>query len=113
MSTVPATAKKPADRQAKKNEAKPDEAQSIDFEWGGHTYTVPAEAFDDVEILELLEDEKNLSVVRQILGSDQWSEWKDRNRNAAGRVPAEPLGEFLGALFEAVGQGNSPASPTS
>lgn len=113
MSTIPATAKKPSDRQAKKNEAAPDEAQDIDFEWGGHTYTIPAEAFDDVEILELLEDEKNLSVVRQILGPVQWGEWKDRNRTATGRVPAEPLVEFLEALFGAAGQGNSPASPTS
>ena len=113
MSTIPATAKKPSDRQAKKNEAAPDEAQDIDFEWGGHTYTIPADAFDDVEILELLEDEKNLSVVRRILGGDQWTLWKDRNRNDAGRVPAEPLAEFLEALFAAVGQGNSPASPTS
>ena len=112
MTTVPATAKKPSDRQAKKNEAAPDEAQDIAFEWGGYTYTIPAEAFDDVEILELLEDEKHLLVVRQILGS-QWGEWKDRNRNASGRVPAEPLVEFLEALFAAVGQGNSPASPTS
>ena len=112
MSTIPATAKKPSDRQAKKNEAAPDEAQDIAFEWGGYTYTIPAEAFDDVEILELLEEEKNLLVVRRILGT-QWAEWKDRNRTASGRVPAEPLTEFLEALFAAVGQGNSIASPTS
>lgn len=113
MSTVPANAKKPSDRQAKKNEAEPDEAVDIEFEWDGDTYVIPADAFDDVEILELLEDEKNLSVVRQILGAEQWSAWKDRNRGASGRVSAGPLAAFLEALFSAAGQGNSPASPTS
>ena len=113
MSTIPATAKKPSDRQAKKNEAAPDEAQDIDFEWGGHTYTVPAEAFDDTEVVELYEDGKVISAVRQILGGEQWSDWKDRNRNTSGRVPAALLEEFLAALFASAGQGNSPASHTS
>lgn len=117
MSTIPQGAKQPTDRQVKKNEA--GESEDILFPYGEGPdgkpveYVIPADAFDDVEILELLEDEKHLSVVRQILGREQWGEWKDRHRGPGGRVSSEAIEPFLKALFEAAGQGNSSASSTS
>lgn len=119
MSTIPQGVKMPADRQAKKNEANPDNTEDIVFAYGEDgdgqpfEYVIPADAFDDVEIVELLEDEKNISVLRQILGKEQWDLWKDRSRGATGRVSSATAMSFLQAMFAAVGQGNSSASSTS
>jgi hypothetical protein len=108
-----AGAKAPADHQAKKNEADPGNPDDIVFEYEGHTYVIEAGAFDDIEIAELLEEGKNILVIRQILGADQWQAWKDRARGENGRTKASDAEPFLRALFGAAGQGNSDSSSGS
>lgn len=111
--TIPKNAKKPADHQAQKNEAQPHMAGDITFEYDGNEYTVAAAAGDDVELLELLEDDKTVTVVRQVLGKEQWDQWKDRYRGDNGRVSTDAVEPFLTALFDALKAGNSSASPVS
>lgn len=71
------------------------------FTHGGNEYTLPTSAMDDVEILELLEDEKYLSVVRRVLGREQWDRFKDSERLDDGRVPAASLESFIKAVMGA------------
>jgi hypothetical protein len=115
MPQIPPGAKMPTDRQPRKNEANPDEAKDVPVAFGDHEYVIPAAAFDDIEIVEQLEDENHILAVRQILGKDQWNRWKANERNPeTGRVPATRAKEFLEVLFESLGAlGNSHASPSS
>lgn len=108
--TIPATAKQPQDRQAKA-EAK---REDIIVEHNGDEYTIDREAANNVEILELIEDEKYISALRAYLGSEQWGRWKDANRDDAGRVPQSAFEEFLNAAMSSIGgEGNSAASSGS
>jgi hypothetical protein len=70
------------------------------FEYEGREYNVSSSALDDVEILELLEDEKYISVVRRILGKEQWETFKDSVREADGRVPSASLEGFLKVVMK-------------
>lgn len=111
--TIPEGVKQPSDHRPAKNEANPAAARDIAFEHDGHHWTIPAAAFEDIEVLELLEDENYVSVVRKILGRQQWDAWKNAHRDDEGRVSVTHAEPFITALFEAADQGNSPASPTS
>lgn len=115
MPEIPEGVKLPSDRQPRKNEAKPDEAQAVPFTFGDHDYVIPPEAFDDIEVVEQLEDENYVLALRQILGKAQWNRYKANERNEqTGRVSADRSKEFLEVLFRELGAlGNSPASPTS
>lgn len=107
MSTASGTAaaKKAATR-ARKAEAEPN-TEPISFEHDGETYTIAADAVNDLELLEDFEDGKNLSGIRRLLGAEQWARFKDSARDGAGRVPAEAAEPFLDKLQEVLGQGNS------
>lgn len=80
-------------------------AQDTTFEHNGQAYTVPAEAFDDIEVLEFLEDEAFIKAARQLLGPEQWAQWKDANREG-GRVSSSKAEEMLTSLFAATEAGN-------
>lgn len=99
--------KKPQDHKAKA------EAQGADlsFDFDGTTYVIPRDRADNIELFELIEDEKNFSAARAFLGPEQWRQFKDSVRTPDGRVPGEPTERFLNTLMEALG--NSQASPTS
>lgn len=107
-----ASPKKPEDHKAKaaldatKAEATGD-AQPVSFVFDGETYTIDADAADDLELMEYIEDEKYILALRGYLGAEQWRRFKDGHRNEKGRVTAERAGEFLQALTEAIGSGNS------
>ena len=103
----------PDRHQAEKNEANPEQATDITFTHNGHEYSIPADAMDDVEIVEMLEDEKTVTVVRQILGKEQWDAWKDRNRGPSGRISAAVAEKFLTEMFEAMKAGNFSASSST
>lgn len=79
----------------------------VEFTFDGVDYTVDPEAANDLELLEALEDGKYITAIRSYLGADQWAQFKDSQRNDAGRVSADKTEAFLNALMEAVGQGNS------
>lgn len=82
------------------------ERKDATFEFGGRTYTVDADAIDNLELFEFIEEEKYLSAAKGFLGKEQWDAFKDDHRNEKGRVPMEPVEGFLEALMGAVG-GNS------
>lgn len=112
MAAVPQDHKKPADHAAKAEA----EALDLSVEHNEVTYVIEREVVNDVEILELIGDmaENSLllpKVVRTMLGTAQWAKFKDTNRNDAGRVPIERLQELFEALDDAAGK--SSASPTS
>lgn len=109
MPDVPAGAKRPADHKPAKAEAR-SEPIEVDFE--GEHYVIDRENADNLELFELVEDEKYLSAIRGFLGAEQWSKWKDAHRDDQGRVRSASFEPFLDAVMVAIG-GNSSASPTS
>lgn len=95
--------------QAIKDEAAEESAEApapVTFEFDGETYAIDNDALDDVELLEFIEEEKYILVVRGYLGAEQWQQFKDSHRNAKGRVPSEPVQRLMTAVMEATGQGN-------
>jgi hypothetical protein len=103
--SVPATVKQPEDHKAP-------EPKDVVVRWDGNEYTVPSYAFGDYRTFRLLSKvEKNPAVIPDILdrllGEDQHEALIDASEDNEGRVPTEKIGEFLKALFEAAGQGNS------
>lgn len=100
-------AKKPQDHKVK------DDAKSTDatITWNGNDYTISAEAMDNLELFEAIEENRHLTAMKGFLGTDQWNRFKDSCRDAAGRVPMSDAEDFLQKVMEAVG--NLPASPNS
>jgi len=103
-----AAAKKPQDHLAKA-EAREEDAV---FDFDGVTYTIPRAQLDNVELLEMIEDGKNITAMRGYVGAEQWAKFKDQVRTPDGRVPGEPTGRFLDLVTAQINP-NSQASPTS
>ncbi|MET0490358.1 MAG: hypothetical protein ABW143_09000 [Acidimicrobiales bacterium] len=97
---------------ARRAEAAPTTPDAVEFDFRGDTYIITRDAFDDVELFELIEDGKEISAARKVLG-DGWQRFKDAARTPEGRVPGEAAEEFLQAMYDSVGLGNSPASSGS
>lgn len=102
--------KKPQDHKkpAKSLAENPDIAVTVrDVEW-----TIEAEALNDWELLEDLNDPSGgsaPSAMRRFLGPEQYDKAKDLVRDPhSGRVPADAMSEFIGELFEAVGESGNP-----
>jgi hypothetical protein len=108
MPKIPEGAKKPTDRAAKA-EAK---GEDITLTFEGAKYVIPRDRADNVELFELIEDDKAFSAARAFLGVEQWQAFKDSIRLPDGRVPGEPTERFLNALMVAIG-GGSEDSPNS
>ena len=74
------------------------------FTFRGVTYTVPRNAMDDLEVLEALEEDKFITVIRKTIGDAQWKTFKDTSRTADGRRPLTESGfeEFLDAMMKAL-----------
>lgn len=73
------------------------------IEHEGVEYAFRQDAFDDIEILEELEDERYISVMRKILGKKKWVEFKESVRTESGRVPTGEFETFLEKVMGAVG----------
>ena len=91
MANVPATAKKPTDRQTAKSEVV--KAKST-FDWRGTEYTVDPDLIDDLEFFEALEGNQFATAVRMMLG-DQYGKFKDQVKEAEGRVSLATTQAFL------------------
>ena len=91
MANVPATAKKPADRQTAKSEVV--KAKSS-FDWRGTEYVVDPDLIDDLEFFEALENNQFATAVRMMLG-DQYGKFKDQVKEAEGRVSLATTQAFL------------------
>lgn len=100
---MPATAKRPADHLPAKSEA---EGRDVEFEFRGEPYAITRDRADDLELFELIEDEKYVSAIRGFLGPDQWAHFKEVAQRDEGRVSMAVFQEFLDAAMEAMG-GNS------
>lgn len=87
----------PQDHLPKKNALKT-------FEFRGTQYTVPGNALDDIEVMEALEDEKYITVIKKTIGADQWAKFKAASRTSDGRIPLTDSGfeEFIDTLMKAV-----------
>lgn len=77
--------------------------KTISIEHGGVTYEVPADALDDVELVEYIEDEKYITAIRNLIGPDQWARFKDSARNEHGKVPVETFQLFIEKVFDQLG----------
>lgn len=82
---------------------KPVLVREVTIEYNGEEYTVRQDALDDVEMLEAVEDERYVTVIRKVVGKDQWTKFKESVRTADGRVPTKPFEEFLSIVMESVG----------
>jgi len=111
MPDIPEGAKLPTDH-APKAEARD---QFIEVEHNGATYRIDRENADNLELMEFTEDGKYISAIRGYLGPDQWSKWKDANRDDKGRVRSADFESFLQSVMDVigVGSGNSSGSATS
>lgn len=92
---------------ARKNEANPEAATPITFQYDGETYEVVENAVDNLELFEFIEDEKFLKATKGFLGQAQWDKFKDTHRTEDGRVPMAPVEGFLQELMNAIGSKNS------
>lgn len=84
-----------------KDEAKGTTPKDLTFTHNGTKYTIPAEAINDLEVMENLEDEKYISVARQVLGRQQWARFKELHRGENGRIKATELDSMLEAIWGA------------
>lgn len=101
MTAIPADAKKPADRKAKKSAA-------LEVEVEGVSLTIDREALNDYEVLELfdeVEDEpqKVTRLFRRIVGKEQHEALKDAVRGEDGRVDAERMARAFAKIVESLG----------
>lgn len=109
--TIPANAKKPQDRQTAKRDAVREDTV---LEWEGETYTVAADAFDDVEIVEYLAEAQAgqphmyVLAVKTLLGVQEWGRWKAKAKAASktGRISQQDARDFFDHVMKAAGSGN-------
>lgn len=110
MPNTPPSAKKPQDRLPSKAARAEAEGRPVHVDFNGSTYTIDREHVDDVELMEkIAEMAEGASyllpvVVHKMLGDEQWSAFKDANRNDAGRVPSSALESLFDALNSSLGE---------
>lgn len=101
--TVPAGAKKPADRQTAKDDVVSEERV---FNWRGTDYTVDTERIDDLEFIEKLEQNMLATALGLMLGKDQYETYKAQVKESEGRVSMKTTQTFLEEYMEFAGRGN-------
>lgn len=75
-------------------EAKP-KTEDLKFTYDGREYTIPRDVLNDVQVIEALQDDKMVALVRALIGPLQWKIFNIQRRSM------EDLTEFSTALFEA------------
>lgn len=98
MATTP---KKPQDHL-------PAKTDSSVVDYNGTEYTVPNDFFDDLEVVEALEEGQIASVLKDMLGADQWTQLKDQLKAESedGKARLSKLDGF----FQTVTAGIRPTS---
>lgn len=86
--------------EVQKDPDKPRMVKERTFTYEGVQYTLRGDSMEDVELVELLEDEKYISLLRKLVGPAKWAEFKDSVRTEDGRVPLEALRGFLEIVME-------------
>lgn len=87
--------------------AEKDGPKRLTVDFRGHEYVMDGEQVGTVEVFEAIEDENYIRALRGMLGREQWTVYKARHPQLADIDP------FMNTVLEALGQGNSSASPTS
>lgn len=102
MTTIPQGAKAPQDHQKSAAQVEAEGVQTIDVEWRGHTFTVPADADDwTVEAMMAFEEGLNAHGLKAILEPAAWAELmatKPRKRD---------LMDLFDAMAKALGMDSS------
>ena len=88
-------ARKTAAAKAKPAETKTDEPQFAEFEYKGHAYKVPSDPKDVP--LEVVYAESEYEIVEEIVGPDQWLEFRKT------RPTIREFGVFSELVFETAG----------
>lgn len=101
--TVPAGAKKPADRQTAKDDVV---GKITEFDWRGTTYAVDPDKLDDLEFFEALETNLFATALKRMLGDQQYDRFKNQVREAEGRVSIKTTETFLTEYMEFANRGN-------
>lgn len=105
MPEIPDGAKRPEDHKSAQAEALDPNAPIV-FTYDDVDYEIDPDFRDDLEIIEDLQEGRELSAVQRILGAEQWRAWKEANRGANGRVKATVAQPFLEQLFKELKAGN-------
>ena len=104
--TVPDTAKAPQDRlpKAAVAEAKNTRPGPIEVSLYGETFTVAPDYFDDLDVIEALEDGHLVAVLRDLLAPEGYERLKAAIRaENDGRAPVSSLDKVFEALMGQVG----------
>lgn len=106
MPELPAGVKTPQDRKPKAAVVAEGQGTSPDpiaVDYNGTTYVIDPVVMDDLEVLEALEDEKGIKLLRLIL-ADQYDKMKAQLKDEAGggRVTNAAVEQFLGIVFGAL-----------
>lgn len=107
--TIPDTTKKPADHlQAVKAEANNERPALVTVTILGEDFEVAPDYFDDLEVVEALEDGHLIAVLRDLFGRDGYVRLKEALKaEHGGRAPASSLD----VVFEAVMAQMDPTGP--
>jgi hypothetical protein len=82
----------------------------VRVEHDGATYVLDRAALDDVDLIERIGDFAEgrysilPSIVRTLLGREQWNAFKEAHRAADGRIPTEAMDTLYTALNKALGE---------
>ena len=83
--------------------------KTVEVEWDGHKYTVPASLdLIDLDVLEQFIDGNVLTFVREMLGPEQWAALKGRQAGKPHR-----FAELREAISEAMGESEPGESSAS
>lgn len=76
-------------------------SNDVTFEHEGTSYTIPAPAEWSLDAIEAFEDEKIVTLVREVLGAAQWKAYKAEKRRTAS-----DLESLFGSIEKALDSGN-------
>lgn len=68
------------------------EVRNVEFD--GESFSFSADLLDDVEVMEAWEDGKHTTLLRHLLGPDQWAKFKKKKR------PVVDIYNLLNAILE-------------
>lgn len=74
---------------------------TVDIEYAGETYSVPAAEDWDIDVLEAIDAQRATVALRSLLGDEQYKEFRARH------TKVRELNEFFALATEAVAAGNS------
>lgn len=109
--TIPAAPVEPIEPEPETDAAKAEaKGAALVIEHEGVTFTMDREVLDDVELIERIGDftdgQYSLlpSIMRAMLGREQWEAFKIAHRGEDGRIPTDAMDQLFNALNAALGE---------